>query len=101
MVIPSDCGIDVGPIVRAINSGEPVADEDAKTNYHYDGWTLLHCAACAGRVDVIRLFLRYGASLDVEASYLHDECRNTPTPRTILAARYPALLEEFEEDISG
>jgi hypothetical protein len=99
MVILSDCGIDVGPIVRAINSGEPVADEDAKINYRYDGWTLLHCAACAGRVDVVRQFVKYGASLDVEASNPHYP--NFRTPRTILAARYPALLEEFEEDISG
>lgn len=97
MYIFSDCGTDIGPIVCAINSGTPILDEDAKTNYHYEDWTLLHCAAFAGRGDVVKLFLKYGASIYVEGSYIDAECCNTPTPRSILATRYPALLKELED----
>ena len=92
MSILSNCGVDVTLFVRAINSGKEV---DEKSNYEYDGWRVLHCAALVGRKDVIKHFLKHGASLDIEAKTYKEEYFKTP--RTILSAKYPEILKEFEK----
>jgi hypothetical protein len=87
----SECGTDVGCIIRAINSGKVVTETH---NYSYLGWTILHCAAFAGRSDVINHFLKHGVSLDVEAREYKEEYFKTP--RTFLTVMFPEILKELD-----
>lgn len=50
--------------------GEPHADADASDN---NGWTALHVAAFAGRLEAARLLIQHGACLDAV-----DQQQNTP-----------------------
>ncbi len=76
MFIQSTCGVDIGDLIRSINS-----NEDIPKNYRYDGWTIAHAIALSNRKDLIDRFIN-DSNIDEEAD--KPDCIWFKTPRTIL-----------------
>lgn len=89
----------IATIVEAIKNGQTVANDQTTVNFYYGGWSLLHYAVDNERIDVIEDLLRNGANIDCQALDPDSESGfdSTSTPKLILAAKYPWILEELNE----